>query len=156
VTLNVTGKGIFATHDASGQMSWTQEARQVGSAAWTAEGPFTWTNLVFTSKDDCARIDPVGGDGWISVEIDRRSDDTLSVRWRYDRGLATASVDCPSTGGEFDPPPIPGQPGPGLVGIAPSEFELPAEGGSQPVTGGVQTGGDGFFNDGVLTVTRVK
>ncbi len=155
MSLNVTGKGIFATHDASGQVSWTAEARQVGERAWTAEGPFAWTGLVFTSKDDCARIDPVS-DGWLSVELDRGYDGTLSVRWRYDRALATASVDCPPSGESFDPPPIPGQPGPGLVGIAPTAFELPAEGGSQPVTGGVQTGGDGFFNDGVLTVRRVR
>ncbi len=67
----------------------------------------------------------------------------------------TASVDCPPSG-ELDPPPISGQPGPGIVGVAPMSFQLPAAGGSQPVTGGVQADGEGFFNDGVLTVTLPK
>ncbi len=127
----MSGKGIFATRDASGQLSWTMEARQVGERAWTAEGPFAWTGLVFTSKDDCARIDPIG-DGWLSVELDRGYDGTLSIGWRYDRALATASVDCPPSGESFDPPPIPGQPGPGLVGIASNAFELPAEAAPSP------------------------
>lgn len=155
VTLNVKGDGIFATHDATGQVSWTAEARQVGERAYTAEGPFAWTGLVFTPKDECARIDPVS-DGWISVEIDEQYDGSLQVGWRYDRAIATASVDCPPTGESYDPPPVPGQPGPGLVGIAPTAFELPPGGGTQKVGGGVQDGGEGFFNDGVLAVTRVK
>ena len=79
----------------------------------------------------------------------------LHVKWHLDLGIATASVDCPPDG-EFDPPPIAGQPGPGLVGAGPMEFELPAAGGSQAITGGVQLDGEGFFNDGVLTVTRVR
>lgn len=154
VSLNVKGDGIFATHDATGQIAWTAKARQVGDRAWHAEGAFAWTGLAFTPKDECARIDPVS-DGWLIVDIDRDYDGTLQVTWSHDRAVATASVDCPSTGG-FDPPPVPGQPGPGLPGIAPASFELPAGGGSQKVSGGVQTGGEGFFNDGVLTVTRVK
>jgi hypothetical protein len=36
------------------------------------------------------------------------------------------------------------------------DCRLPAEVGSQPVTGSVRLGGDGFFDDGVLTVTRVR
>jgi hypothetical protein len=78
------------------------------------------------------------------------------VTWRVDRSLATASVDCPPYGSGIDPPPISGQPGPGLPGIAPLSFELPADGGAQAVTGGVVLDGDGFYNDGVLTVTRVR
>lgn len=155
VSLNVKGDGIFATHDATGQIAWTAKARQVGDRAWHAEGAFAWTGLVFTPKDECARIDPVS-DGWLMVDVDRDYDGTLQVTWSHDRAVATASVDCPSTGGEFDPPPVPGQPGPGLPGIAPASFELPADGGSQKVSGGVQARGEGFYNDGVLTVTRVK
>jgi hypothetical protein len=69
--------------------------------------------------------------------------------------MATASVDCPPQGDPpYDPPPIPGQPGPSLVGFGPMAFELPAEGGSQPLGGGVELGGDGFFNDGTLSVVR--
>ena len=77
------------------------------------------------------------------------------VDGRRGGGMSTASVDCPPSD-DYDPPPIPGQPGPALIGIGPTSFELPAEGGSQPITGGVQDGGDGFFNDGVLTVTRTR
>jgi hypothetical protein len=80
----------------------------------------------------------------------------LQVTWNVDLSIATASVDWPPTGSEFVPPPVAGQPGPGLVGATPMRFELPPTGGSVPVTGGVQLDGEGFFNDGTITVTRVR
>jgi hypothetical protein len=72
-------------------------------------------------------------------------------------GMATATIDCPPEGDPpYDPPPIAGQPGPALVGVAPTSFELPPEGGSQAIGGGIQSGGDGFFNSGVLTVVQTR
>ncbi|MDW5595428.1 hypothetical protein VSS74_13850 [Conexibacter stalactiti] len=155
VALNVDGRGVFATHDAAGQIAVTVPAREVGENAWTATGPLTWNGLVFTTKHECGYVAPVGDGGTFTVELDRTDEGRLRVTWSYDRAIATASVDCPSTG-SFDPPPVPGQPGPGLPGIGPMSFELPLEGGSQVVTGGVQDSGEGFFNDGVLTVARVR
>ena len=43
-----------------------------------------------------------------------------------------------------------------LVGIGPMSFDLPPEGGSQRISGGVQDGGDGFFKEGKLTVVRTR
>jgi hypothetical protein len=84
----------------------------------------------------------------------------LHVVWTTDAtgGMATATLDCPPMSGDppYDPPPIPGQPGPSLAGIGPMAFDLPPEGGSQVVSGGVNSGGDGFFNDGTLSVVRTR
>ena len=54
-----------------------------------------------------------------------------------------------------DPPPIPGQPGPALINTGPQIVPLPYAGGAMPINGGVQDGGDGFFNDGTLTVKPI-
>jgi hypothetical protein len=157
VALNIDGRGVFATHDASGQLAVTAPATQVGDGAWTAQAPAAWTGLTFTTKGDCAYVSPVSPAGTLTVELDRTDAGRLAVTWRTDPSilLATASVDCPPSG-DIDPPPISGQPGPGLPGITPLSFELPLEGGSQAVTGGVVHEGDGWYNDGVLTVTRVR
>jgi hypothetical protein len=153
VALNVNGRGVFATHDATGQIAVTVPANEVGEGAWHAQAPAPWTNLVFTTKHECGYVDPVSSGTFMAdLTLD---DGMLNVRWHVDLGIATASVDCPPDG-ELDPPPIPGQAGPGLVGATPMSFQLPATGGSQAITGGVQDGGEGFFNDGVLTVTRVR
>lgn len=154
VALDVNGRGVFATHDATGQLAVTVPAAQVGDGAWHATAPVAWTGLTFTTKHECGYIDPVSG-GTFIVDLALTEAGMLRVTWNVDRSIATASVDCPPDG-SIDPPPISGQPGPGLVGAGPPSFELPAAGGSQAISGGVQTDGEGFFNDGVLTVTRVR
>jgi hypothetical protein len=154
VALTVNGTGIFATHDATGQIAVTVPATEVGEGAWHAQAPAPWTNLVFTTKHECGYIDPVSS-GTFMADLALTPDGMLDVVWHVDLGIATASVDCPPDG-DVDPPPISGQAGPGLVGVAPMRFQLPAAGGSQAISGGVQDGGEGFFNDGVLTVTRVR
>jgi hypothetical protein len=154
VSFVVDGTGIFATHDASGRISIIAlDAAQTGPGKWTATAPAAWQNLIFTTKTDCAYVSPVTG-GTFSVELQLTPAGPLSVNWSTDAagGMSTASVDCP--GDPHDPPPIPGQPGPALVGIGPMSFELPPEGGSQRLAGGVESGGEGFFNEGTLTVTR--
>jgi hypothetical protein len=40
--------------------------------------------------------------------------------------------------------------------MAPRSFEMPPEGGVQPLTGSVESDGDGFFTKGTLTVTPVS
>ena len=154
VTFVVNGTGIFATHDASGRISIETDAVPAGPGKWTATAPSAWQNLSFTSKTDCAYVSPVTG-GTFTAELQLTPANLLHVTWSTDAGggTATASVDCPPSD-EYDPPPIPGQVGPSLVGIAPLSFEFPAEGGSQAISGGVTLGSDGFFNDGALTVVR--
>jgi hypothetical protein len=48
-------------------------------------------------------------------------------------------------------------PGPSLLGVSPSAFELPSSGGLQAIGGGVDGGGgDGFFVTGSLLVSRSR
>ena len=103
-------------------------------------------------------IDPISP-GSLTVELALTPAGALHVSWGPDAGggMASASIDCPPEGDPpYDPPPIAGQPGPSLVGIAPMAFDLPAEGGAQRVSGGVQSGADGFFNEGTLTITQTR
>jgi hypothetical protein len=154
VSLTVNGRGIFATHDASGRLAVTVPAAPAGTGKWTGTTPSAWEALTFTSKTDCAYVSPVTG-GTFTADLALTDAGSLHVTWTTDAGggMATVSVDCP---GDPDPPPIPGQAGPALVGAGPTSFDLPAEGGSQPISGGVQSDGEGFFNDGVLTVVRTR
>ena len=156
VSMVVNGQGLFATHDATGQFSVEVTPAAAGAGKWSGAVPAAWTSLVFTSKTECPYVDPVSG-GTYTVDLALTEAGALGVTWTVDAGgsMSTASVDCPPSD-EYDPPPIPGQPGPALAGAGPTTFELPAEGGSQPITGGFQDGGSGFFNDGVLTVTRTR
>jgi hypothetical protein len=156
VTLNINGRGTFATHDASGQLAVSVTPSAAGPGHWTGTVPAGWSSLVFTSKTECPYVSPVSG-GTFTVDLQLTPAGPLLVTWSTDAagGMATASVDCPPEGDPpSDPPPIPGQAGVALIGVVPMTFELPAEGGSQPITGGFSDGGDGFFNDGILTVVR--
>ena len=118
------------------------------ATAWTLAKPAPWTNLVFTSRTDCAYVSPVTA-GDMRVDITRVGDDRIRVRLiPSGGGSSTASVVCP------DAPPIPGQPGPALIGTEPRDFELPLAGGTQPFSGGFKDGGDGWTNTGSITVTR--
>jgi hypothetical protein len=156
VTLNVNGTGIFATHEASGQMAVSLTPSAAGPGRWTGTAPAAWGSLVFTSKVGCPYVSPVSG-GTFTVDLQLTPAGPLLVTWSTDAagGMATASIDCPPEGDPpYDPPPIPGQAGVALVGVGPMSFELPAEGGTQAIAGGVSEGGDGFFNDGTLTVIR--
>ena len=152
VTLDVNGAGHFATHDASGTMHSVLLARRSGEE-WTASGPLQWQNVSFTSKTDCAYIDMLAPAITWSVKI-ADAGDGLTVTWSRDGNEGTtASVDCP--GDPYDPPPIPGQPGPSLINTGPETFTLAYAGGTTPVSGVVQDGGDGFFNDGTINVKPI-
>ena len=153
VTLDVKGEGRFATHSTSGAIKaklrphWSAPRRPV----WRDSGPLQWQDLVFSSKTECAYVNPVvPGTTW-SVTILDAGEDRIQVTWMLQGPDATtASVDCP---GDPDPPPIPGQPGPSLINVTPQSFTLPDGGGTQNLSGTVALGGDGFFNTGTLTVT---
>jgi hypothetical protein len=149
VTVNDRETGRFATHDATGDLTGTLAPSAVDGSTpqrWTASGPVTWSNLTATSKTDCSYVDPVSGGAWtatitdagngrIQVALDFTAD--TKVLW---------TVVC--EGGS-----VPGQAGVTPLGMAPRSFELPAEGGVQPLSGSVESGGDGFFTNGTLTVT---
>jgi hypothetical protein len=155
VTLDVNGAGHFATHDASGTMHSVLLARRSGDD-WTASGPLQWQNVGFTSKIGCPYVDiVVPAIAW-SVKI-ADAGDGLTVTWSRDgNDTTTASVDCPPSGPDDpDPPPIPGQAGTSLVNTGPETFTLNYTGGTMLISGIVQDGGDGFFNDGTLTVKPI-
>lgn len=152
VTLDIKGEGRFATHDASGTMHSVLRARRSGET-WTDSGPLQWQNVGFATKTECPYVDVVVPVIAWSVEI-TDTGSQLMVTWsRSGNDSTTASVDCP--GDPFDPPPIPGQPGPSLIDTGPGSFALPYTGGTTPISGVVQDGGDGFFNDGTITVKPI-
>ena len=164
VALDLDGRGIFATHEATGTLNATWRAASDGTGRWAGGTSAVWANLAVTSKiDDCSYDTPVAGTGPVAVTVvanDRG--DAVTVTFDYGTGTAgfasvlqsTFTVRC---SGDPPPPPIPGQPGPSLVGVGPTSFTLPITGGAQPLltTSEVQSGGDGFFTTGTLRLTPV-
>jgi hypothetical protein len=144
--------GRFATHDATGDLTGTLAPSAVDGSSpqrWTASGPVTWSNLTATPKLDCSYVDPVSGGAWtatitdagngrIQVALDFTAD--TKVLW---------TVACENGS-------VPGQVGVTPLGMAPRTFDMPAEGGVQPLSGSFESGGDGFFTSGTLTVTPVN
>lgn len=152
VTLDVSGEGRFATHQAAGTMHAVLLARRAGQE-WTATGPLQWENVSFTSKIGCPYISIIAPVITWSVKLTDQGDG-LSLTWsRAGNDSTLASVDCPPSGPDDpDPPPIPGQAGTALLNTGPETFPLPYAGGRMPVSGVVQDGGDGFFNSGSIVV----
>jgi hypothetical protein len=160
VKLDLNGTGTFATHDARGALHSTLRARrgsEGGGAVWRDSGTLIWEDLDFTPKTACKMIDWIAGVlPWSVTIIDTGSE--LQVTWLAESngpaGMSTASIDCPPFGPDDpDPPPIPGQPGPALLAVEPATFTVPYTGGTQPISGGVVDGADGFRNSGTITVT---
>jgi hypothetical protein len=155
VTLDLNGEGRFATHSGTGTINTTLRARrnERGKKVWTATGPMQWGNVAFASHTGCAMIDYViPAINW-SVTITDAGDGELEVTWRPDGSNGTtASVDCPPSGDDYDPPPVPGQPGATLINTGPGTFLVPYAGGKQVVSGVVEDGGYGFFNAGSILV----
>lgn len=160
VFVDINSIGNFATHRAEGKLYFTVIARAVpGSTThWTATAPATFTNLSFTSKiPPCEYTALVNTPGTFTIDLELAPSGSLNVKWSADPS-STVSVDCPPEGDPpYDPPPIPGQPGPSLLEATPTTFELPASGGLQVISGGVSDGAsDGFFHSGSLLVSRTK
>jgi hypothetical protein len=159
VTFTGTGKGIFATHSASGTLSATPvtarpAAKDAGGAIrWEGSAPVSWTNLVITSTTKCSYANPVSGGTWGARLA--RVGESLEVEWLADKGATgTATVVCPDgQGGEIR---IPGQPTTSLIGSQPAKFRLPATG-MQPVRGGLKDqGGYGWDNVLELKVRTIR
>jgi hypothetical protein len=160
VLVDIASSTVTATYQASGKLSFPVVARAVpGSATrWTGTAPALFTDVSFTPKDDCAYHTLINTAGTFTVDLELLPSGNLKVTWSADPS-SSASVDCPPDGSDppYDPPPIPGMPGPSLLGVTPTTFELPASGGSQAVGGGIDGGGgDGFFPSGSLLVSRSK
>ena len=158
VTLDINGEGRFATHSATGVINQTLRASREGSSqkVWRATGPLQWGAVTFATKiDECPLIDYVIPATTWSVTITDVGDGELTVDWSpQGNDSTTASVDCrPSSPGDPDPPPIPGQPGVALLNTGPNSFLAPYAGGMLALSGVVEDGGDGFFNAGSITVT---
>jgi hypothetical protein len=160
VLVDISSDVESATHHAAGKLYFSVVARAVpgSTTRWTGSAPATYTNVSFTSKTECAYHTIVNNPGIFKVDLELLPSGKLRVTWSADPS-ASASVDCPPDSSEppYDPPPIPGMPGPSLVGVTPTSFELPASGGLQRIGGGVDAGGgEGFFNSGSLLVSRNK
>jgi hypothetical protein len=152
VTVEDHETGRFATHDATGDLTGTLAPSAVDGSSpqrWTASGPVTWSNLTATPKIDCSYVDPVFGGAWTATITDA-GNGRIQVTLDFTAETKVLwTVVC--EGGS-----VPGQAGVSPLGMAPRTFELPAEGGVQPLSGSVESGGDGFFTNGTLTVTPVK
>jgi len=152
VVLDDHETGHFATNDATGHLTGTLAPAAVDGSdpqRWTATGPVSWADLTSTSKTDCFYNNPVSGGSWTAT-ISALANDKIHVELSFTaETLVTWTVNC--EGGAS----IPGQAGVSPVGMTPRSFDLPAGGGTQPLSGSVAFDGDGFFTNGTLTVTPV-
>lgn len=160
VFVDIASRTVTASHQAFGKLNFSVVARAVpGSATrWTGTAPALFTDLSFTANSECLLHTPVNTAGTFQVDLELLPSGNLKVTWSADPS-SSASVDCPPDDSEppYDPPPIPGMPGPSLLGVTPTTFELPASGGVQMIGGGIDGGdGDGFFDSGSLLVSRNK
>jgi hypothetical protein len=154
VTLDDHETGHFATNDATGHLTGTLAPAAVAGSdpqRWTASGPVSWADLTSTfNGGECFYDNPVSGGSWTAT-ISALANDQIHVELSFTaETLVTWTVNC--EGGAS----IPGQAGVSPVGMTPRSFDLPAGGGTQPLSGSVQDGGDGFFTNGTLTVTPIS
>ena len=160
VFVEINSSVMTATHQASGKLRFKVTARPVrgSQGRWIGTAPAPFTDVAFTSRTECAYHTIVNTPGTFTVELERLASGNIRVTWSADPSTS-ASVDCPPDNSDppYDPPPIPGMPGPSLLGVTPTTFELPESGGLQTIGGGVDAGGgDGFFHTGSLLVSRGK
>ncbi len=165
VALDLNGLGRFATHDATGTMNATWQAKRddaAGAVRWTGGARTAWANLAATTKTPGCPLDtPVDGAGTLSVTVVANDKgDAVTVTLGYGAGTVGAASVLQSSftvrcDGDPPPPPVPGMPGPSLVDLGPLTFTLPITGGTQALATGpeVQDGGDGFFTTGTLKLT---
>jgi hypothetical protein len=152
VVLDDHETGHFATNDATGHLTGMLSPAAVAGSdpqRWTASGPVSWADLTSTSKSDCFYNNPMSGGSWTAT-ITALANGQIHVELSFTaETLVTWTVNC--EGGVS----IPGQAGVSPVGMTPRSFDLPAGGGTQPLSGSVAFDGDGFFTNGTLTVTPV-
>jgi hypothetical protein len=157
VEVDIASRTVTAAYEAVGTLKFSVVTRAVpGSATrWTGTAPALFADLSFTAKSECVMHTPVNTAGTFTVDLERLPSGNLKVTWSA-FPETSASIDCPPDGSDppYDPPPIPGMTGPSLLGVTPTTFELPASGGAQVISGGIDAGGgDGFFDSGSLLVS---
>ena len=134
VLVDMTSRTVTASYRAFGKLYFSAVARAVpGSATrWTATAPAQFTDVSFTANSECVLHTVVNTAGTFRAELELLPSGNLRVTWSADPS-ASASIDCPPDDSDppNDPPPVPGMPGPSLLGVTPATFELPASGGLQ-------------------------
>jgi hypothetical protein len=153
VVLDDHETGHFATNDATGHLTGTLTPAAVTGSdpqRWTAGAPVNWADLTsIFNGGECFYNNPVSGGSWTAT-ITALPNDQIHVELSFTaETVVTWTVNC--EGGVS----IPGQAGVSPVGMTPRSFDLPAGGGTQPLSGSVAFDGDGFFTNGTLTVTPV-
>jgi hypothetical protein len=158
VALHVDGAFESPAYRSTGVIDTSLQAKSTGTAVtWNGSGTYTWTDVKFASKTSCDYRDlQATGGGWassISALTSATGQKQIKVNWGLTATdqikLTTASAYCPGL------PALADQPGPSQLGLTPSDFTLPAEGGVGKIGGGINGGGLGFFNSGTLTVTPI-
>jgi hypothetical protein len=158
VALHVDGAFESPAYRATGVIESTIEATSSGTGrTWNGAGTYAWTGVKFASKSSCDYRDvQATGGSWAASLVATTSaggQKQVKVNW----GLAAADLIKLTTATAYCAglPAVPDQPGPSQVGLTPSDFTLPAEGGVGKITGGLNGVGIGFFNTGTLTVTPI-
>ena len=157
VFVEINSRTVTAQYQSFGTLKFSVPTRAVpgSKTRWKGTAPAQYGDLAFTALSECVMHTPVNTAGTFTVDIERLPSGNLTVTWSADPSTS-ASIDCPPDDSEppYDPPPVPGMPGPSLLGVTPTTFELPASGGLQVIGGGIDAGGgDGFFDSGSLLVS---
>jgi len=157
VFVEINSRTVTAQYQSFGTLKFFVPTRAVpgSKTRWKGTAPAQYGDLAFTALSECVMHTPVNTAGTFTVDIERLPSGNLTVTWSADPSTS-ASIDCPPDDSEppYDPPPVPGMPGPSLLGVTPTTFELPASGGLQVIGGGIDAGGgDGFFDSGSLLVS---
>jgi hypothetical protein len=160
VIVDIASDVESSTHHAYGRLHFSVVARPVSGSTtrWRGTAEALYSDVYFTSKTECAYHTVVNTPGTFTIDLELQPSGNVAVTWSADPTVS-ASVDCPPDSSEppYDPPPIAGMPGPSLVGVSPTSFELPAKGGVQGIGGGVDAGGgEGFVDSGSLVILRNK
>ena len=158
--VDFTSRTVTASYQSFGKLYFPVVIRSVpgSTTRWRGTAPAQFTDLSFTPKSECAMHTFVNNAGTFTIDLELLPSGNLQVTWSADPSTS-ASIDCPPDDSDppHDPPPIPGMPGPSLLGVTPTTYELPASGGLQVIGGGIDGGGgDGFFPAGSLLVGRNK
>ena len=151
VRIHLDGRGEFASHTALGTLDATADAKRAGRGkVWTADGMYGWAGTTFIPKTECTVTAPVEPVVSWKVTLTATDAGVLRVEWTWaDGDIVTGTVTCPLP----RPVPVQGQPGESILNTGPTAFDLPPGGGTQTLSGGFEALGQGWFNNGTLTVT---
>jgi hypothetical protein len=155
VALDVNGVGRWELYTATAEIHQQLIVRRKPKTRgdWTGSGPLQWTNLTAVSSFPQCRFDTpdIQVTTW-QAALSNADGGQLKVSWGPlgpDIAKLTQTCELPPS----SPPPIPGLPGVEINQLGPASFNLPAEGGTQQLSGGVGSAAGGFFNTGTLKIT---